>query len=64
MRASSTVEYRRSASGSKDPRYPDVSGSYPNSDRIASQGLYLPSSLSLGEAELARVAEALAACHA
>lgn len=46
-----------------DPRYPDVAGDYPVSDRLWERGLYLPSGEGLSEAEIDRVVEALLECR-
>lgn len=43
----------------KDSRFPDVSGSYPIAEKLSDRGLYLPSSSSLTDEQIATVAEAL-----
>ena len=43
----------------KDPRFPDISGKYPVADRLAKEGLYLPSSSHLKKEEIREVADKL-----
>ncbi len=47
----------------KDPRFPDVSGSYPVSMELWNKGFYLPSGLSLTRKEIEEVCEKLLACR-
>lgn len=47
----------------KNPRWPDLRGSYPVSERLGRCGLYLPSGLDLTEDDQAFVAEQLRACR-
>lgn len=42
-----------------DPRFPDISGNYPCSDRLEKSGLYLPSSSSLTEAQIKHITETI-----
>jgi perosamine synthetase len=48
---------------SQDPRYPDISGSYPVSEDLSGRGLCLPSSLALTDGQIEEVAEKLLQCH-
>ncbi|MFH1133567.1 MAG: DegT/DnrJ/EryC1/StrS family aminotransferase [Nanoarchaeota archaeon] len=43
----------------KDPRFPDVSGSYPVSDDLGKRGLYLPSGSTLTKGQIGEVVEAV-----
>jgi perosamine synthetase len=49
--------------GGGDSRFPEVSGSFPVSDRLWDRGLYLPSGLGVTEAQQRRVVEELMACR-
>ncbi|MGB9616215.1 MAG: DegT/DnrJ/EryC1/StrS family aminotransferase [Desulfomonilaceae bacterium] len=46
-----------------DPRFPDVSGSYPVSVELWNKGFYLPSGLSLTRAQIEEVCEKLLSCR-
>jgi perosamine synthetase len=42
-----------------DPRFPDCTGNYPNSDELQEKGLYLPSASHLTPEQITRVADAI-----
>ncbi len=46
-----------------DPRFPDVSGHYPVSTRLWERGFYLPSSMTLTEAQMQEVVAKLLECR-
>ncbi len=46
-----------------DPRYPDTRGSYPVSERLGNNGLYLPSSLDLTQEQAEYVVKTLLNCR-
>ena len=47
----------------QDPRFPDLRGPFPVAERLGRDGLYLPSGLSLTEAQVEEVAGALRRCR-
>jgi perosamine synthetase len=46
-----------------DPRFPDISGSYPVSVDLWNRGLYLPSGIGLKREQMQEVADKLMECH-
>ncbi len=44
-------------------RHPDAGGAFPVSEHLSEHGLYVPSGSNLGQAEIDRVCDAIAAVH-